>query len=340
MACSVAWSVSSCICSVSSRTKASKTTPIACRTRSMASRGGLVPWIRAVVASTTRHHRWKPATVIAAGLVHPLRLVSTTSTDDAFLATEVLPLADVFLLLSLVPIPQIQSVELLRQRTFLLSTQAGRWPPQICASLEQFALHVNHELLLRPQDAARSADPVPTNERPRRELEVLHREKPDERSSPSKPSLAMHGNSRRLVLHYVQELANDVDRWATAVPKVKVHMSDSVVNKPPSIVLLRVEADHEFDTRAAKDGHVVLGGECWKTICIGCCWARASTSKEPVGDNPIHVSIVNLLVVLVRLDVELVPIEPAQLDARLQAFQTVQNRQVERADTTRGITKR
>ena len=39
---------------------------------------------------------------------------------------------------------------------------------------------------------------------------------------------------------------------------------------------------------------MVLGSECRKAVGIGRCGARPSEGEKPVGDNPIHVAILDL----------------------------------------------
>mmetsp|Transcript_148584 Transcript_148584/g.413974 ORF Transcript_148584/g.413974 Transcript_148584/m.413974 type:complete len:253 (+) Transcript_148584:268-1026(+) len=149
----------------------------------------------------------------------------------------------------------------------------------------------------------------------------------------------MHGDRAGLILGDMQELRNDVAGWAASIQEVQVDVLDAMVDEASPFVLLLVKADDESDARLVKYRHIVFWRECRKPICISWCWARPSESQELVWDDPVHVSILNLLEELIRLNVKPAPVKPPVLDALLQSLQAVHYGEVERADATSCITK-
>jgi hypothetical protein len=75
--------------------------------------------------------------------------------------------------------------------------------------LEILILLLQQELLLRPEDGARAADPDPADEVGGGEAVVLHRVDPDERTRAAEARLAVHRHRGVVVLAGAEELVDD-----------------------------------------------------------------------------------------------------------------------------------
>mmetsp|Transcript_41703 Transcript_41703/g.110153 ORF Transcript_41703/g.110153 Transcript_41703/m.110153 type:complete len:208 (-) Transcript_41703:227-850(-) len=113
-----------------------------------------------------------------------------------------------------------------------------------------------------------------------------------------------------------------------------------MVDETPAVVLLLVQTDNQPDARVAEDGYVVLRGESRKAIGVRGCGRRPYKGEELVWNDPVHVSILDLLKELVGLNVEAAVVEPPVLDRLLQAEQAVLDRQVEVADPAARVPER
>mmetsp|Transcript_97057 Transcript_97057/g.216486 ORF Transcript_97057/g.216486 Transcript_97057/m.216486 type:complete len:239 (-) Transcript_97057:245-961(-) len=147
----------------------------------------------------------------------------------------------------------------------------------------------------------------------------------------------MHSDGAWLSFGNVQELAHYLPGWATAIQEVEIHVLYAVVDEAPSIVLLLVQANDKRNAGLAEDGHVVLGGEGRVAIIVRRVGARSGEREKLVGHYPIHVAIFNFLEELVGINIEPVPIEPAESDSLFDAFQAIQNGALVRADSTSSI---
>mmetsp|Transcript_148582 Transcript_148582/g.413968 ORF Transcript_148582/g.413968 Transcript_148582/m.413968 type:complete len:362 (+) Transcript_148582:435-1520(+) len=270
----------------------------------------------------------------------PTTRIGTSSANIALGVAQAVALAYVLYLLCLRAVAQVEPVHLLAEHPLGIGSQRRgrhRWSTHCNSCLDHVGLHVEQELLLRTQYAPRSTDAVPPNKGPCRKLVVLHRVKPDKRTRPTKASLAVNSNCARLILSNVQELGNDISGRAAPIQEVQVDVLDLVIYEAPSLVLFFVQADDEADSCLPEDRHVVLRRESRKPIRIRWRRARPSEGQELVRDDPVHVSVFDLLEEVIRLNVKPVPIKPPVSDALLQSLQAVHYCEVECANAACGI---
>mmetsp|Transcript_32095 Transcript_32095/g.70221 ORF Transcript_32095/g.70221 Transcript_32095/m.70221 type:complete len:210 (+) Transcript_32095:632-1261(+) len=149
----------------------------------------------------------------------------------------------------------------------------------------------------------------------------------------------MHCDRPRLILGNVEKLRDDVLWWTAAIEEVQVNMLDAVVDEMTPVILFPVEADHKVNASLSKDWHVVHRRKHGEPIGIRRRRAGTGEGKELLRNDPVHVPILNLLEELVGLHVEAMVIEPPNLDTLLDALQTVQDGEVERAHSTDSISE-
>ena len=91
-----------------------------------------------------------------------------------------------------------------------------------------------------------------------------------------------------------------------------------------SVVLLVVETDHKPHSEFLEGGHVVVRTEAELLYTVDAVNGSAK-GQELVGNDPVHVSVLDLLVVLIVCHVEGRRVVPIQVYCPLQRFQTVRD---------------
>mmetsp|Transcript_148581 Transcript_148581/g.413962 ORF Transcript_148581/g.413962 Transcript_148581/m.413962 type:complete len:204 (+) Transcript_148581:447-1058(+) len=160
---------------------------------------------------------------------------------------------------------------------------------------------------------------------------MLHRVQADQSARSPKAGLAVYGKWTSLVFCDVQELANDVPRGAGAICEIQVHVLDAVINEPPLVVHLPVQADDKTDPGIKKHGHVILGGPRWKPILVDRSRVRPRERQHPAWEDPAEVPVLHLLKKFIGFDIEALPVEQLEPNACLEPMQAVEDRKVEGA---------
>mmetsp|Transcript_24176 Transcript_24176/g.67677 ORF Transcript_24176/g.67677 Transcript_24176/m.67677 type:complete len:304 (-) Transcript_24176:272-1183(-) len=197
--------------------------------------------------------------------------------------------------------PELRALEPLHQVLFLVRCRCRRRQGSPCGrtSLEHVVLHVEQELLLGAQHAARPARPDPADESSGREPVVLHRVEPDERARSAQPSLAVHRDCARLVLRDCQELADDVWRGAAAVREVQIQMLDALIDEALCVVLLLVQPNNQANVALMEHWRIVFWGESWVPVSIERSWRRRSKRQKLARNDPIHVAVLEIREVII-----------------------------------------
>ena len=98
-------------------------------------------------------------------------------------------------------------------------------------------------------------------------------------------------------------------------------MPDTLLRELLLLILRLVEADDKRDSEPSEDRHIIVW--CEGTISVSCIeWAREG--NELSWNDPIQVSILNLLEVLIFLNIELAIVVPSEGYSKLEALEAVQ----------------
>mmetsp|Transcript_118459 Transcript_118459/g.281224 ORF Transcript_118459/g.281224 Transcript_118459/m.281224 type:complete len:220 (-) Transcript_118459:115-774(-) len=116
-------------------------------------------------------------------------------------------------------------------------------------------------------------------------------------------------------------------------------MLQAMVYEAPPVVLLLVQPHDQADARVAEDGHIVLWSEGREPVGVGGGWAGPSEGQELVRHDPIHIPVLHLFEEVVRLHIELLPVEPSALDGFLHSLRTVQDCEAVGANPTCGVSE-
>ena len=85
-------------------------------------------------------------------------------------------------------------------------------------------------------------------------------------------------------------------------------MPDTLLSELLLLILRLVKADDKSDSESSEDRHIIIWSE--RAISVSCI-QRARESNELSWNNPIQVSILNLLKVLIFLNIELAIVIPS-----------------------------
>lgn len=181
----------------------------------------------------------------------------------------------------------------------------------LTAHIKHAPVHVVQVLLLRSKNGARSSDSDPTDEGGGGESVVLHAVESNESACAAKSSLAVNGDGSVIadfVLCGSEELGHDFIGWGSSIKEVQVEMLDALLGKFGLLILRLVQSDDQRDSHSLEDGHVVIWSE--RTVSI-CHVQRTRKGHELAWDDPVEVTILDLLEVLVLLHIEVAIVVPA-----------------------------
>ena len=162
-----------------------------------------------------------------------------------------------------------------------------------------------------------------------RELVVLHHVRSNTGPCAAKASFAVHCNGSLRVLARLNELFQNVLRRSGAIHVVQVQVVDAGVGETLLVVVLLVEADDKRHTLLLEVWDVVVRAKSVVPLCshlTGLVWA--SKRQESAIVQPVQVTVLHLLKVLVLIDVKLVEAEELALKGLPHASKTIQDRQV------------
>lgn len=153
---------------------------------------------------------------------------------------------------------------------------------------------------------------------------MLHRVDAYKSARAPQTCLAMDRNSSGLLLRDPQELIDDGVWGCGAINKEEVCVVDSVACEFGFIVLGLVEADDVLHSEVLEDLNVIFRSVAPLRL-TGQGVNRPHERDELVWNNPIKVTVLDFLVVLVLFVVELSENVPAETDSELQALEAVEN---------------
>lgn len=164
-------------------------------------------------------------------------------------------------------------------------------------------------MLLWPEDRARSGNPDPADEVCSWELEVFHGVASYQGASTAQASLAVNSKDARVTLTQLEELVHDELRWCRTIDEEQVCVVDPILCELGSVVVGFVEADNMCHAKVSKHLEVILWGVPSSVWSILINWAHEG--DELLGEDPIQVTILNFLIVLVLFVVEFPKVIPA-----------------------------
>ena len=98
-------------------------------------------------------------------------------------------------------------------------------------------------------------------------------------------------------------------------------MPDALLCELLLLILRLVEADDKCDTESSEDGHIII----WSEGAVAVSGVqRAREGDELSGNDPIQISILNLLEVLIFLYIELSVVVPSECYRELETLEAVQ----------------
>lgn len=158
---------------------------------------------------------------------------------------------------------------------------------------------------------------------------MLHDVEPNQRTCPTKSCLTVNCDCPgvwlgEVLLTRMQELVNDVLRRGRSVDEDHVLVLDSFLSEASWIILWIVESDYLADLKMLKNINIRSGGVAVAMLLISLVnWTHEG--HKLAGNNPVKISVLHLLVVLVLLHIESLEIVPSMFKGFLEALQTVKD---------------
>lgn len=188
-------------------------------------------------------------------------------------------------------------------------------------------LHLREIELLWAKDGAWSSDSNPAYETFCRDLEMLHSPKSYKSTSSTKSSFAMNSDSTmvwllKMLLDNIEEVSDNLVWGCGSINKEEVVMSNSSVGQMLFIILFFVESDHSGYIDAFKDISILV----WMvsislTLVSVLDWSHEG--DELAWDDPVEVSILNSLIVLVLLDIKCPEVIPSKSYGILESLKAM-----------------
>mmetsp|Transcript_11259 Transcript_11259/g.38469 ORF Transcript_11259/g.38469 Transcript_11259/m.38469 type:complete len:208 (+) Transcript_11259:918-1541(+) len=166
-----------------------------------------------------------------------------------------------------------------------------------------------------------------------------HHVNSNQSSSPAQTRPAMHSHRPLLILADLEELLHDGTRRGSAVLELQVVVSDPLLLKLSGIVSLRlVETDNGSDAFGLERLYALGGAKGGRILLELSPHVRASEGDELRADD---VEVKTWMVPpYVVVQVELVQIEPAQLDCPQEPAEAIEDGEVVLGRAVRGISVR
>ena len=131
----------------------------------------------------------------------------------------------------------------------------------------------------------------------------------------------MHCDSTALIFRGCQELRYNFVRRSRSIKEIQIEMSDALFSELLLFILRLVEADDKRDSQPSEDRHIII--RCEGAIAVSCV-QRAREGDELSWDDPIQVSILDFLKVLIFLDIERAIVIPSECYSKLETLEAVQ----------------
>ena len=157
---------------------------------------------------------------------------------------------------------------------------------------------------------------------------MLHSPKSDESSSSSESSFAMNSNCSmvwllEVLLNNLKEFSDDLIWWSRSINEEKILMRDTSVFEMLFIILLLVESNYFGYVNAFKDISVFIWVMTVPLPLVSVLdWSHEGDKLS--WDDPVEVSILNSLVVLVLLDIECPEVIPAKSYSVFKSLEAVE----------------
>ena len=202
-------------------------------------------------------------------------------------------------------------------------------------------LHLRKVELLRAEDRSWSCNSNPPNKALSWDLEMLHCPKSNESSSSSKPSFAVNGNSSvvwplKVLLYNVEKVSDNLVWRSGSVNKEKIIVSNTSVLEVLLIILFFVKSDDSRYVDALKDISILVWVVAISLALVSVLdWSHEC--YELAWNNPVEVSVLNSLIVLVLLNVKGPEVIPPESYGILQSLQAVEQGTVVEAVALGGI---
>ena len=189
-------------------------------------------------------------------------------------------------------------------------------------------LHLWQVELLRAKDRSRSSDPNPPDKALCWNLEMLHSPEANESSGSSESSLTVNSNSSvirffKVSLDDIEEIPNDMIRRCGSVNKEQLCVINSVVDKMIFVILLLVESNDSRNIRIFEDFNIFIWMLAVSVLSISD-FNRTHECGKLSWDDPVHISVLNPLVIFVFLDIERPEIIPSESYSVLKTLKAVQ----------------
>ena len=139
-----------------------------------------------------------------------------------------------------------------------------------------------------------------------------------------------------MIFDDVQEVSNNVIWRIRTVNKEKIVVSDILVLECLLVVLLFVESKHTVHSYVLKNAAVLVGMMAVLVSSVTLLNGSHECHKLS-GNDPVEISVFNLLVVLILFDVESFEVVPTESYGVLETLQTVSQGAVVEAVTLRGV---
>jgi hypothetical protein len=201
-------------------------------------------------------------------------------------------------------------------------------------------LVIDKELLLRAENRPGTGDAVPSNKILRHPAVVFHSIEPDQCACSTKAGFAVDSDPALLGLGDFYKLGDDVGRWDAAICEEEVVVLDSTLCESLLIVSAVIKTYYRRNPNFLKDRYVIVRCEVVVAVVVGVRVRRVAKGKEFSWNNPIHISIVNLLPKFIILTVESLQVKPTYLNGLFQRAKTVPNNTLVSANPLACIPKR
>ena len=169
---------------------------------------------------------------------------------------------------------------------------------------------------------------------------MLHSPEANERACSTEARLAVDGNRGALAgevtFHGLHELLDDVVGWAGSVHKEQIVVSDAGVFEEVLLVFDLVETDDAAYADVLEDVDVLVRVMSIPVVAVPRL-DRAHEGSKFARNNPVEVTILDTLVVLVFLHVERLEVVPAEANGSFEALQGVEQGAVVEAAALRGV---
>jgi hypothetical protein len=195
-------------------------------------------------------------------------------------------------------------------------------------SVDVVGLHLRKVELLWTEDRSWSSDSYPAYEALCWDLEVLHGPQSDKSSCSTESSLAVDGNSTviwsfKMFLNHVEEISYDLVWWCGSINEEEILMRDTSILEMLFIIFFLVKSNDFGHINALKDIAIFV----WMvSISLSMVpvlnWAHEG--NELSWDDPVEISILNSLIVLVLLDIESSEVVPSEPDSILETLKAVE----------------